>query len=74
MTSEPLESRPAAESSADDVPAGDLGVGGPADTTGPAGEPGTPSGYPEEVDPAEGPLAGRTEQGLGDLRDPGARR
>jgi hypothetical protein len=74
MTSGPLEPGRAAEASADDAPAGDLGIGGPADTAGPAGETGTPSGYPEEVDPTEGPLAGRTESGLGDLRDPGATR
>ena len=53
-------------------PAADAGVGGPADDPGDGGGDRTPPGYPEEVDPAEGPLAGRTGGSLGDLRDPGA--
>jgi hypothetical protein len=39
------------------------------------GEPGVPhvpEGYPEEVDPSEGPLAGRDPELLGDLHHPGA--
>lgn len=54
---------------ADDVPGGDLGVGGPADSPGEAGTTQPPE-YPEEVDPSAGPLADDARQG--DLRDPGA--
>jgi hypothetical protein len=73
MTSEPVEPAPAAGAQARDVPAGDLGVGGPADRPGPDDEATTPPEYPESVDPAEGPLAGRDSSGLGDLRSPGPR-
>lgn len=55
-----------------DVPAGDLGVGGPADDPGETGVAPAPPGLPAEVDPAEGPLAGREDSALGDLRNPGA--
>jgi hypothetical protein len=52
-------------------PAADAGVGGPADDAGDGDGPLTPPGYPEEVDPAQGPLAGRAGTSLGDLRNPG---
>lgn len=74
MTTQPLEPRPGPGLPAEDAPAADPGVGDPADTTGPAGEPDTPPEYPDAVDPAEGPLAGRGGSDLGDLRDPGAQR
>ena len=57
---------------AGDLPAGDLGVGGPADDPGSGDGPTTPPGYAEEVDPAEGPVAGRGAGQLGDLNNPGA--
>jgi hypothetical protein len=52
---------------------GDLGVGGPAEETG-AGDGSTqPEGYPEEVDPAQGPVAGGAgDAARGDLEEPGA--
>jgi hypothetical protein len=73
MTTEPLEPRAVPDPTADS-PAADPGVGDPADATGPDGAPGTPPEYPDEVDAADGPLAGRSGGGLGDLRDPGAKR
>ncbi|GAA4969810.1 hypothetical protein [Kineococcus glutinatus] len=76
MTTAPFEHRPGARvpaagtTAGEDTTAADAGVGGPAED---AGEfPQQPPGYPEEVDPAEGPLAGREPGLLGDLRDPGA--
>jgi hypothetical protein len=77
MTSQPIEPRPGAGPDADapaGAPGGDLGVGGPADQAGPADEAQTPPGYPERVDPSEGPLAGREDTALGDLGQPGADR
>lgn len=71
MTTGPFEPRPAT-GPADETAAADPGVGDPADATGPDGAPRTPPEYPDEVDAAEGPLAGRDGGGLGDLRDPGA--
>ncbi|NAZ87904.1 hypothetical protein [Kineococcus indalonis] len=75
MTSAPLEPRatPSARTDASDV-AGDAAAAGPAQTTGEPGTAQTPPGYPEpdEVDPAEGPLAGRDPALLGDLAHPGA--
>jgi len=56
----------------DEVPAGDLGAGGPADDRGDGEAPASPPGYPDEVDPAEGPLGPRRDGHLGDLEDPGA--
>ena len=51
---------------------GDLGVGGPAEEAGDG--PTQPQGYPEEVDPAQGPVAGGAGGAdRGDLEDPGAR-
>jgi hypothetical protein len=77
MTSQPIEPQPGAGSDVD-APAGawggDLGVGGPAEQVGPPDEAQTPPGYPEEVDPSEGPLAGRDGSALGDLGRPGADR
>jgi hypothetical protein len=55
-----------------DVPAGDLGVGGPAEDTGDGQGAQTPPGYPEEVDPTQGPIAARRGGQLGDLKNPGA--
>jgi hypothetical protein len=77
MTSQPSEPGSDVGSDADSpagVPGGDLGVGGPADQAGPADEARTPPGYPEEVDPSKGPLAGRDDSALGDLEQPGASR
>ena len=58
------------------VPAGDAGVGGPAEDTGDDAtrEEGsqTPAGWPEEVDPVRGPVADPVSGDLGDLKDPGA--
>lgn len=74
MTTVPMEpsqgpgSEPGAEAASS--PAADAGVGGPADETGPAGELQTPPEYPDEVDPAAGPV-GAGGGGLGDLQDPG---
>ena len=58
-------------SDVDDVPAGDLGAGGPAEETGEGGN-AQPPGYADEVDPSQGPLAARPNGHLGDLDDPGA--
>ena len=70
MTSTPIE--PGAGSDDGGTPAGgDLGVGGPAESTGDAGTAQTPPGYPEEVDPREGPVPGAGDD-RGDLTDPGA--
>ncbi|WP_432560839.1 hypothetical protein [Kineococcus sp. SYSU DK003] len=52
--------------------AGDAASHGPAQTSGTPGTPQVPEGYPEQVDPAEGPLAGRDPHLLGDLAHPGA--
>jgi len=52
---------------------GDLGVGGPAEERGADPGPTQPQGYPEAVDPAQGPVAGGAGGGdRGDLEDPGA--
>lgn len=72
MTSEPIEPNPAHGTSETGTPAADLGVGGPADDAGDAGQERTPPGYPDDVDPTEGPVTGRGDSGLGDLEDPGA--
>ena len=55
-------------------PGAEPGVGEPAQETGDAasGAARQPEGHPEEVDPAQGPLAGRAGAALGDLEDPGA--
>ena len=82
MTSSPIEPHHSDGPHSDDpdadtraeVPGGDRGVGGPADQAGPAGEASSPPGYPEGVDPAEGPLAGREDSALGDLGHPGVDR
>jgi hypothetical protein len=58
MTSEPIEPNTDAGRAATDVPAGDLGVGGPADRPGPDEYAQTPPGYPDAVDASQGPLAG----------------
>jgi hypothetical protein len=58
MTSEPIEPDTDAGRAATDVPAGDLGVGGP-DRPGPDEYAQTPPGYPDAVDATEGPVAGR---------------
>jgi hypothetical protein len=58
MTTEPIEPGGSPDPAAG-IPAGDLGVGGPADESGDDGQPQTPPGYPEAVDPTEGPLVGR---------------
>ncbi|GAB7193358.1 hypothetical protein NUM3379_40680 [Kineococcus sp. NUM-3379] len=55
MTSAPIEPAPAA-GGGQDLPETDLGAHGPAEDTG-AG-PTQPPGYPEAVDPAEGPVPG----------------
>ena len=68
MTSTPIE--PGATGGDDDIPAGDLGVGGPAEETGEEGTSQTPPGYADEVDPSEGPVGGGGAGG--DLQDPGA--
>ena len=72
MTSAPMEPELNPRSAEDDVPAGDLGVGGPADDAGDGGEQAfTRPGYAEEVDPAEGPVAEHGTGRRGDLDDPG---
>lgn len=70
VTTSPLEPAAGPDGTPADVPAGDPGAGSPA---GQASE-GTPvpPGYPSEVDPAQGPAAGREGSALGDLRRPGA--
>ena len=71
MSSSPLE--PTGSGADDeDLSAGDLGVGGPADDPGSGDGQTTPPGYAEEVDPTEGPVAGRGAGPLGDLTNPGA--
>ena len=72
MSGTPVEPGTGADSAVEQVPAGDLGAGGPADDPGSGEGPRTPPGYPEEVDPAQGPLADRAAENLGDLEDPGA--
>ena len=74
MTTAPLEPRPgdATPGEPGSGTSTDLGAGGPADDAGTQDGPLGPSGYPEEVDPAEGPLAGRDRAALGDLHEPGA--
>ncbi len=72
MTTSPLGAERDLDADPSDVPAGDLGAGGPADDPGDGDGPTTPPGYPDEVDPAEGPLAGRDVSPLGDLDRPGA--
>ncbi len=56
-------------------PGAEPGVGLPAQETaddpGPAGT--QPAGYPEQVDPAQGPVVGAAGARTGDLEDPGAR-
>ena len=54
MTSAPIEPAPGADGPG--TPPTDLGVGGPAEDTGPEGAPTQPPGYPESVDAAEGPV------------------
>ena len=72
MTTAPVEPGPGGsgldegtgENAAEGVPAGDPGVVGPAEDTGGDGDENrstTPPGYPDEVDPARGPVADRTE-------------
>ncbi len=69
MTSAPYADGPGQGES--DLPGGDLGVGGPAEETGDPGDgPTQPEGYPEQVDPAQGPVTGSDR--IGDLLDPGA--
>lgn len=73
MTSAPADQPDRARpGSPGDTPAADLGVAGPAEETGDPTEAGTPPGYPEEVDPALGPVGGVVGRATGDLRDPGA--
>ncbi|NAZ83601.1 hypothetical protein GTR02_17450 [Kineococcus sp. R8] len=48
----------------------DLGVGSPAEDVGDGDGPATPPGYPDEVDPAEGPVGSGDR--VGSLDDPGA--
>lgn len=63
MTSSPIEPHHSDDLDADTraIPGGDRGVGGPADEAGATGEASSPPGYPEGVDPAEGPWPdGRT--------------
>ena len=74
MTTAPFEPRPgdATPGEPGSGPGTDLGAGGPADDAGTQDGSLVPPGYPEEVDPAEGPLAGRDTAPLGDLQDPGA--
>ena len=77
MTSSPIEPHRSDDPDADaraEVTGGDRGVRGPADQAGPAEEASSPPGYPEGVDPAEGPLAGRDDSALGDLERPGVDR
>jgi len=53
---------------------GDLGAGGPAEEVGAGDGPTQPEGYPEQVDPTQGPVAGGAGGAdRGDLEDPGAR-
>ena len=73
MTSAPFEPGLSGRDDETDVPAGDLGAGGPAEDAGSEGGPLTPPQYPEQVDPAEGPVGDRAARRLGDLIDPGAR-
>ena len=73
MTSEPLEPNPARGTDGGEVPAGDLGVDGPADDTGDPGQEPTPPGYPDDVDASQGPVADRGDSVLGDLEEPGTR-
>jgi hypothetical protein len=68
MTSAPYEDR-------DTGRGADPGFGEPAQDTGDGVDaaPSQPDGYPEEVDPAQGPVTGRAGASTGDLEDPGAR-
>ena len=70
-----MTSAPSADGSTTGTPPGaEPGPGEPAQETGDdtGGARRQPEGYPEEVDPAEGPVSGRGRTARGDLEDPGA--